>query len=127
MKEDLQKKLVDIAPYMFRYEGWNDLQQSLMGFGFEVGDGWYGILEDLITKIKNMDADKAVKVIQIKEKFGSLRVYVEAGWDELYGLIDAAEAKSYKTCEHCGSTDGVTQNKTGWVQTLCSKCKKSPE
>ena len=83
MREELQKKLIDIAPYMFRYEGWNDLQQSLMGFGFEIGDGWYGILEDLITKIKNIDIDKVVKVIQIKEKFGGLRFYINGGWDEL--------------------------------------------
>jgi hypothetical protein len=33
---------------------------------------------------------------------------------------------SYSICEHCGSFEGKP-NKTGWITTLCPKCRKEQE
>lgn len=40
---------------------------------------------------------------QVKEKFGTLRFYMDYATDEMYKLIEEAEAKSAITCELCGA------------------------
>ena len=39
---------------------------------------------------------------QVKEKFGGLRFYVQAGSDVQRGMITLAEAMSYRICDLCG-------------------------
>jgi hypothetical protein len=62
---------------------------------------------------------------QVKEKYGGLRFYYGGTHDPyIEGLVRMAEAAAYYTCEQCGSTDGtVSQNKAGWIATLCAKCR----
>jgi hypothetical protein len=81
----------------------------------EVGDGWALIVEELITGLKAVGWDGDLQ--QIKEKFGGLRFYVGNATSEMHSLIDAAEQKSLKTCEVCGSP-GETRDRL-WIKTLC--------
>jgi len=76
---DVKKEceLVSIAPHMFRYEGWNNPRQSLMGFGFSCGKGWFNLLRELITGLAKIDKEYRIRCIQVKEKFGSLRWYYD--------------------------------------------------
>lgn len=100
---------------------------GLMAFGFECGDGWLGILAELFDKIDkalSKDERKNFKVSQIKEKFGTLRVYCYGSSDKIEKLIEKAEQKSAITCERCGKT-GATQNRSGWISTLCEKCRSA--
>jgi len=90
-----------------------------IAFGFECGDGWFKILDNLMDEIKKIDVNKSVSVHQVKEKFGGLRFYIEGGNDEVNKLINKAEEKSYKTCEVCGKP-GKT-NKSGWIKTVCEE------
>jgi hypothetical protein len=100
------------------------IQRGLMAFGFECGDGWMSILEDLFAKI-----DKEVKkgnlnrfkVVQVKEKFGDLVVCVEGGNNVIDALIGAALKKAAVTCEDCGKP-GRKRECNGWYSTQCSKC-----
>jgi len=62
------------------------------------------------------------KASQIKEKFGTLRVYMTYETNEIERFISEAENLSSKTCEECGSI-GVLRNDT-WIRTLCDKCVK---
>lgn len=62
-------------------------------------DGWLDILDVLSSYlIQNPD----IRVVQVKEKFGSLRFYADNTTDEEDKLIDFAEALSIKTCVGCG-------------------------
>jgi len=100
------------------------ITQNLMAFGFECSDGWFGIVDDLCSKImehcktNNVDVPKA---LQVKEKYASLRFYVVSADDTVYNLIDNAEKQSTKTCEICGK-EGKERNLDGWFQTLCEDC-----
>jgi hypothetical protein len=58
-----------------------------------------------------------VKVLQVKEKFGGLRFYIDAADDIVYAYIRFAESMSYRTCEECGKPG--RSYTTGWVRTLC--------
>ena len=63
-----------------------------------------------------------VEIVQVKEKFGGLRFYINGGDDYIDGMIDLAETMSYKTCETCGSTKNVGRTTKGWISTICKDC-----
>lgn len=86
----------------------------------DVGLGWIPLLERLHDAIVVLAPD--YEVSQVKEKFGGLRIYLEAlgtHRDAVVDLLDAAEAESLHTCEECGITLGVTTAGPGWIKTLC--------
>ena len=60
-----------------------------------------------------------VVAVQVKEKFGGLRFYVDGGDDVVYGMIQMAESLSTVTCEECGKP-GI-QRSGGWIRTLCDE------
>ena len=63
----------------------------------------------------------SVQFVQVKEKFGTLRIYHTSDDPYVEGLVSMAESVSSTTCEHCGNR-GTTSTK-GWYQTLCDPCK----
>jgi len=93
-------------------------------YRFDVGDGWYGLLYQLILNVRYNDDIKGTwvtKVTQCKEKFGGLRFYVTGTSDKNWDLIREAENKSYGVCEVTGSEVEVGIWNTGWVRTICKK------
>ena len=88
---------------------------------FPVGEGWRKLVTKLVEDIIKIDS--TVEIIQIKEKFGTLRFYVNCGNDEIFDLIEKADQESGKTCESCGTKRNVT-TEGRWVLTLCQKCRK---
>ena len=59
---------------------------------------------------------------QLKEKFGSMRCYHHGGNEEFYHAVSFAEYLTSYICEECGRAG--TQNKTGWIKTLCDECRR---
>jgi hypothetical protein len=98
------------------------ITQSLIPFGIETGDGWFKIIDQLSADITLLDEKNGTTTIavQVKEKYGGLRFYVQAGSDAIFDLIDAAEEESLKTCEMCGEPGELRG--VGWVSTMCDKC-----
>jgi hypothetical protein len=62
------------------------------------------------------------KLLQVKEKFGTLRVYFDRFDQELGRLVEMAEHLSAVTCEWCGAPG--TLHPKGWWKTLCEGCQK---
>lgn len=85
---------------------------------FDVDTGWYPLIKDLIDELINLGWDK--QVCQVKEKFGGLRFYINAGSDEIFKKITLAENQSYEICETCGEK-GEMRTDIGWYRTLCNK------
>ena len=69
----------------------------LQGRAIEVGKGWRGIVERVLAAI-----DGQTELIQIKEKFGGLRVYVRGGNEAVEEAIEQAEMEALYTCDVCG-------------------------
>lgn len=96
-------------------------------FYFECSDGWYDLLDDLCYKLQSYvdDFDNVEQIVaaQVKEKFGSLRFYIEAGGgdDYIYSLINDAEKKSSLICEDCGEP-GKVQSLGRWLMCRCPIC-----
>jgi hypothetical protein len=87
-------------------------------WGFECGDGWYDILDNLCGAIKEHTYDgDDLYVDQVKEKFGRLRFYLSREDDVIHGMVTLAEYMSGHTCEMCGERG--TMSTKGWMVTLC--------
>jgi hypothetical protein len=102
------------------------IDQSLMGFGFEHADGWFDLIWQLCLDIEDAlhnlepDAQMDFRVLQVKEKYGTLRFYANWGTDKIFDLIEDAEEKSARICEICGKEGRI--NSEGWVTVRCSDC-----
>jgi len=143
--------LFNMYPELFKHR--DNVRVSLMRFGFECGDGWFDLINNLCMKIEQWfnnnetnDYDENRNVIgkstgvpghfyvaQVKEKFGSLRFYVGAAPQAVHDMIHEAENKSYYICEHCGMFAGFPgepgyksfyRDGLSWVLTLCDDCLK---
>lgn len=82
-----------------------------------VGPGWAPLVNRVFDVI---DEEKlAVLVVQVKEKFGGLRIYAEGpDYERLAPTIFRVEAESYGLCEQCGNP-GLLHDVHGWYRTLC--------
>ena len=108
----------------------------------ECDSGWDWILEELHEKMLYLDPK--YELVQVKEKFGTLRFYLGRGGSTknvavllMHDAINHAEYLSSKTCELCGNcslysnpskgviydkTAGIKFNEHGWYKTLCNTC-----
>lgn len=91
-----------------------------------VGDGWRGIVETAVKRIVAVDVHCRVKIDQIKEKFGYIRIYWssigkidEATNDAIEEAIALAESRSECTCESCGR-EGRLYSAGSWLITACT-------
>ena len=125
MKKELEKKLIDEFPTFFK-DIYGDPRVTCMAFGCEIGDGWFDLIYDTCKKIAPLDTEKKFHFLQVKEKFGGLRLYCAGGSREIYDITSQAEDGSYKICEHCGSKEEVT-SEGSWITTLCKTCRETPQ
>ena len=136
MNQELDEQLCAKYPKIFVNRN-ADMRTTAMCWGFECGDGWYNILDQLCGNIQShidwsiknnaWDVEKDSKnirsivpqivAVQVKEKFGSLRFYYDGGDDYIRGLSVMAESMSMVTCETCGAP-GTLRGK-GWMYTAC--------
>lgn len=141
MDQQLQNQLFEKYPNLFINKD-KTPRESCMSFGIECNSGWFNIISSVCWMIKqHEDNDRwqtefkqktdpdykseyfPVKFDQIKEKYGTLRVYFSGGDEYVEGLVSMAEAISGKICEVCGNKG--QPNKGGWISTLCDGCRKS--
>jgi len=117
MSPENTEKLFETYPDL--YAGHQDgPKHSLMCFGFECGDGWFDLIDELSRQITELAPD--VVAVQVKEKWGGLRFYVNSAPDIIYDIIDQFESCSYKICEMCGNPGEPREG--GWIKVLCNKC-----
>jgi hypothetical protein len=138
MRQELDKMLCEKYPKMM-VNRHKDMRETTMCWGFECGDGWYNILNQLMSQIQHHidwkqagkekfnQGDGCVQVTldQVKEKFGTLRFYYTGGDDAIRGMVHLAEAMSSVTCETCGNA-GKFRGK-GWFYTSCDEHAKDDE
>ena len=130
MKPELDELLCQRYPKIF-VDRHGDPKETLMCWGFECGDGWYNIINQLCANIQHHvdwaqeqkekygrgEGCSQVVAVQIKEKFGTLRFYTNGSNDQIYGMIRMAESMSAVTCEECGAP-GKTRGRS-WIYTAC--------
>jgi hypothetical protein len=117
MNQENTRKLNERFPFLTSS---GNMNQDLMMFGFECGDGWFQLIWDLCEKIEKEGISPHFRAMQVKEKFGSLRFYVNIASDEVLNAIDEAEKKSETICELCGEPGRIRNG--SWLKCRCEKC-----
>lgn len=141
MSPELDEKLTRKYPRIFAQRHLLP-SQTAMCWGFDVGDGWFNLLDALCSVIQDhLDWENCegkyesarmhrppeddgtwcrvsqLEAAQVKEKFGGLRFYADGGDEFAHAAIELAEALSFRTCETCGSPGRPQRG--GWIRTLC--------
>lgn len=83
-----------------------------------VGPGWLPLLVDCMAELKSIGWDGGI--LQIKEKFGVLRLYISGTTPSISEVVNRYEERSRTVCEECGDA-GEMRNTGGWLSTLCEK------
>ena len=146
MKQELDKLLCERYPKLMVNRD-KSMMETCMCWGFECGDGWFNILDQLMGSIQhhidwkekqrnwaiewNKEHPTELRILpelvpqvtldQVKEKFGTLRFYYSGGDAIIYGMVSLAESMSGVTCEGCGSP--AKTHTEGWFHTTCEPCK----
>ncbi|MCB1257619.1 MAG: hypothetical protein KDB26_10960 [Microthrixaceae bacterium] len=89
----------------------------------DVGRGWHSILITLDAELTEIDP--TIAYVQIKERYGGLRVYStrpsEDAWNAVRRAKRRAQTAALATCESCGRA-GTMHSRLGWYRTLCGSC-----
>ena len=102
-----------------------DVRDTAMPRGFTHDDGWFDILwrlcEDLEPLVAAFEREtgRQFEVLQVKEKFGELRIHVNHANDAIRERIEAAKEEAYRTCEVCGQPGRLRED--GRIKTLCDE------
>lgn len=137
--DDYEKARRDIyAPLADRVPA--DRQDKNFVFVISCGSGWKNIIFNLVAEMDKIwtgymrkPGRDAWKLLQLKEKFGGLRFYVQYPESEdsdakdrkeqSYAAIDFAETQAWKTCERCGK-EGHTMSFRYYIATVCDECEE---
>lgn len=129
MKPELESALIHDFPGLFsavesdRRAMAEGRAFGCMAFGCDVGDGWYPLLRRMCARLAAVRCECPITLDQVKEKFGTLRVYFhggDIGRSEAEQIVERAERESGAVCEHCGAPGVLRAG--GWLLTLCDKC-----
>ena len=132
MKQELDEYLCKVFPKIFAERNL-PMQETAMCWGFDCGDGWFNIINQLCQNIqhhidwKNKEKEVVAQVVvsQVKEKYGTLRFYYSGGDDTIDGMVSMAESMSGVTCEECGNIG--ESNNGGWIKVLCETHREERE
>lgn len=104
MTPELDALLCQRHPQFFQHRH-ADPQTCAMGWGLQCDDGWFDLIDTLCERLQEeteyADAPQAV-ALQVKQKWGRLRIAVKPATDRQRAMIDMAEALSARLCEQCG-------------------------
>lgn len=95
----------------------------------ECGDGWYDLINSACTcigfylKLLPEELREQIFFLQIKEKFGTLRLYLSEETPFIGGVIAMAEEMSSCICDECGHPG--KSKALGWLKTRCDSCQEN--
>ena len=125
MKNELQEQLFTRFPWTRPDE--SDTMSNYTRYQLDCGDGWFQLLWDLFTEIESLyqsrDTEIQLTIRQVKQKFGSLTVYIQYGLPEVYEIVNRYQKLSETVCEGCAIESSI-QQRNYYFSTLCDPCYK---
>ena len=125
------KKLVKKYPWIIPRNVWTGKIPKDYDYSYTVWElprGWHKAfgqmyLEELGAAVKEAGLENDFMIYQIKEKYGSLRVYTNGVTENIHRIIDKYEHLSEDICIGCGKPD-VPMINDGWYSPWCYECFK---
>lgn len=127
-QEMINKKLVEEYPYLLPRNVWTGEVVEDYDYSWteldHVPEGWIELFLHMCEEIREplIQANyiNEFRFLQIKEKYGSLRVYTAGAPQEVYDIIQKYEALSERICVTCGKP--ATKISQGWICPYCDEC-----
>ena len=127
------KRLVTRYPFLRPRNRWADKPGPSYRYGYTEWDampaGWrkaFGneLLEELREELIRCDYLEQFRIVQLKEKYGSLRLYTGPipADSKIDQIIDKYEHISAYVCLSCGALDAPIIDNHGWYEPVCKKC-----
>lgn len=122
INQELIDKLYKDFPKLYR-EGFDNFWISY--------NGWFDLIYDLSATINSIIVELELNgeivdnyyLVQVKEKFGGLRFYLQQSTKEMDDIIAIFENKSYDICAQCGKDKGPRiRNESAWNVNFCETC-----
>lgn len=105
-----------------RYTEWDAIPD---GWGSSFGDRLLKELREAIIEDGGRKYLHSVRIMDIKEKWGRLEIYLNAYGDKTFKLIQKYGEISESVCITCGKPAvGYTNMKSGWICPYCDDCRK---
>lgn len=101
------------------YTEWDVIEEDLPGWYKAFGKQYLAELGAAYKKLSK-ESRKIFGIHQIKEKYGTLRVYVSCGSDEIFNIIQKYEDLSAQTCICCG--EPATKATDNYILPYCDSC-----
>ena len=89
--------------------------------GWRIGFGQF-LLEDLREACLKTNFLDRLQIVQWKEKYGGMRLYVNGAPQEVHDVIRKYEFISEYVCWHCGSPEATIVDNYGWYLPMCKCC-----
>lgn len=141
MTPEKQQILFEKYPALFEYAASKESKHAI-AWGITCHDGWFHLIDTLCATLDRLTVDYIkrraeaglpeetvnLRVVQVKEKFGSLRFYVYGipvapdVPNAFHAVIGMAEALSSSLCESCGAPAKL-EGERGWWRTECEPCR----
>jgi hypothetical protein len=110
-------------------EDWTDSLRATFSIartaGFSCFGGWKSVVVRLLERLSLLvqelpsDERRAFKVVEIRQKFGALTVYLSGGpTPAMWAAIGEASEAAMVTCEVCGAP-GAPADRHGWTSVRC--------
>ena len=126
MSPELYDALCARYPLIF-VDRHGDPAMTAMCWGFEVGDGWFALVDVLSRELqRETDEQGAPQVVaeQVKSKGGSLRFHVRAANERQRAMLDFAQAVSRHVCEACGMMSPTNEPQRVGSKIDCPACRR---
>lgn len=125
------KKLIKLHPYLLPRSVWTGkvvkgydytwTEYDCLGEGWKAGFGKF-LLKDLREACLKTNFLNKLQFSDIKEKYGSLRMYNFGAPQEVHDVIRKYEFISQYICFQCGSPESTIVNDYGWYWPMCKYC-----
>ena len=107
----------------------NDIIDSDFDYSFTMFDcvpkGWKSLFLSLCDEVRSYveqhkDIEPFVRFVDIKEKWGALRMEISCGDKGLWDILTKYEKMSQTVCVSCGAP--ATRISRGWICPYCDRC-----
>jgi len=123
------KSLKERFPFLIPRSVWNNQYIEDSIFLDNLPKGWHKLFlqmcEDIREPLIKHNFLNEMRIIQLKEKYGEIRCYVNGVPKEVETIIENYSFISSQVCCHCGKP--ATKLSRGWICPYCNECLKDTE
>ncbi len=128
MDDHLERELIEAYPMLYDHDA--APSYGTTDFPIECDDGWYPLVDGVSAAVSAYAEtwDEEIRFVQVKQKFGELRIYAKPSPASVTAMIALATELSTRTCERCSRMAGAAvRDDDGWYRTLCNSCWEESE